>query len=110
MEISEKSIEKLAEEKIKIGNNLISYLSELKHIPGVNKIQNKISAEILSLQRVRRSMKIQHILIFLLNEILFFFQGNKFTTTYNQPHPMFKFKLFRAFGENFKRNRKCKRS
>lgn len=59
MEISEKLIEKLAEEKIKIGNSLISYLSELKHIPGVNKIQNKISAEILSLQRVR-SMKIQY--------------------------------------------------
>lgn len=72
MAISEKSIEKLVEEKIKIGNNLISYLSELKQIPGINKIQNKISAEILSLQRVRRSIKLQYILIFLLNEILLF--------------------------------------
>lgn len=40
------------QEKIKIGKELIQHLNLLRNIPGVTKIQKKISAEIASLQNV----------------------------------------------------------
>lgn len=53
MDIGEAGIEKLGQEKILIGKELISRLDQLIKIPGVAKIQKKISAEVSSLLNVR---------------------------------------------------------
>lgn len=42
----------LAEEKIASGEKLISALDEFKQIGGINKIQKKITSEIIFLQKV----------------------------------------------------------
>lgn len=46
-------VDKLGEEKIKTGKQLIERLNLLTHIQGVGKIQKKILAEISTLQNVR---------------------------------------------------------
>lgn len=52
MEISQKEIDKLGEEKIKIGKDLIQKLNNSKHIQGVGKVKKKLSAEVSTLQNV----------------------------------------------------------
>lgn len=46
----------LAEEKIETGEKLISALDEFKQISGVNKIQKKITSEIIYLQKVSKHL------------------------------------------------------
>lgn len=53
MEKNENEIEKLAEEKMKTGLDLIQQLSSLQNIEGVKRIQKKILAEVSTLRRVR---------------------------------------------------------
>lgn len=45
-------VEKLAVEKIQLGVDLIKQLDSMKHVTGVKKTQNKISAEIASIRKV----------------------------------------------------------
>lgn len=52
-------IECLGKEKISLGKDLIFQLNEFKHIPGVEKIQKKISAEVGALENVG-SIKLCH--------------------------------------------------
>lgn len=54
MGFEQSEVEKLGEEKIETGKNLIERLNLLTHVQGVGKIQKKISAEITTLQNVRK--------------------------------------------------------
>lgn len=54
MGFEQSEVEKLGEEKIETGKNLIERLNLLSHVQGVGKIQKKISAEITTLQNVRK--------------------------------------------------------
>lgn len=64
MEICEENIQKLAEEKIILGQNLIQQLEQFKSIPGAQKIQRKINQEIKFLQKVvsTNSIKLNHVM------------------------------------------------
>lgn len=54
MGYDQSEVEKLGEEKIYTGNQLIERLNLLTHIQGVGKVQKKIYAEISTLQNVRQ--------------------------------------------------------
>lgn len=53
MGLDQSEVEKLGQDKIDTGKNLIERLNFLTHIQGVGKVQKKISAEISTLQNVR---------------------------------------------------------
>lgn len=54
MEMNDVHVEQIGEEKIRIGNDLIDQLNQFKNIPGILKIQKKISAEVSILRHVSK--------------------------------------------------------
>lgn len=55
MDVKRKELKKLGEDKIKLGKELIERLNVFKEIPGIIRIQRKISTEVSSLQNVNNN-------------------------------------------------------
>lgn len=74
----------LAEEKIATGEKLILTLDEFKQISGVNKIQKKITSEIIYLQKVSKHLRFVLQIFNKFQHIWFVFTGNSIKKLENQ--------------------------